>query len=744
MPVSSSQVRDLLEKARGRTVLTEPEGLALLEAMGIPGPRWRLLPLDEAVTADTLSAFPGERVVVKVVSPDILHKSDVGGVAILPRDPAALNARRAEWRGKFGTTLTGFLLQEFIGYRRELGHEFLLGLRWTDEFGPVVTLGPGGLYAEFMAGQFRQPGAMAILSPGFDAAPTPGELKERVRITRITGGGLRGQAAAADLGELSRLVGSFLRVAGEFGGRPLREFEINPLAVHDGRFVALDVLIKLDWTAPAEPPKRPVDKMERLFRPRSVAVLGVSEKLNPGHIIVNNLLREGFPRERIAIIKPGAGAIEGCRCWPDVASLPAPVDLCILSISAAQVPGALAELIQHRKAESLIVIPGGLEEKEGTAELVGQARSALAEARAGDWRGPVICGPNSLGIRSLPGHYDTMFIPEEKLPLSGPMAPIAVISNSGAFAVAKAGKLAGLNPRYLISAGNQMDLTIGDYLEHLAGDSDVRVFAVYVEGFRALDGQKFLRTARRLSAEGRVVILYRAGRTVAGAKATASHTAAVAGDYAVTAALAARAGVLVAGDLEEFEDLVRLFARLGDREVGGWRLGAMSNAGFECVAIADNLGRFELARFGPTTIEMLGRIFDSVRIGAVVDVHNPLDLTPMTPDAPFAEAARALLEDPGVDAALIGCVPLTAALRTVPGDPADPSDLLESDALAARLLRVFQESRKPVVAVIDGGEVFDPLVRLLERGGLPTFRSADRALAALGRFCEARIASRQT
>ena len=141
-------------------------------------------------------------------------------------------------------------------------------------------------------------------------------------------------------------------------------------------------------------------------------------------------------------------------------------------------------------------------------------------------------------------------------------SPVALISQSGAFGLAKADRLAGINPKYNITLGNQMDLTVGDYLAYLKDDAEVEVFAVYVEGFAPLDGVKFLKAAEEIVARGKTVVLYRAGRTPAGAKASSSHTASIAGDYAVTRALARHAGVVVAESLADFEDLTRLFTFL--------------------------------------------------------------------------------------------------------------------------------------------------------------------------------------
>ena len=247
--------------------------------------------------------------------------------------------------------------------------------------------------------------------------------------------------------------------------------------------------------------------------------MGVSERLNPGHIIVNNLIREGFARDRLFIVKAGSDRIEGCRCVPDIASLPERVDLFVLCIDAAQASAALVEIIERAQAESVVLIPGGLEEKAGSEAIVARMHDALARARSTAWGGPIINGGNCLGIRSLPGRYDTTFIPEYKLPVpKGAPSRLAIISQSGAFAVSKASKLGVVNPRYSVTLGNQMDLTIGDYLTFLKDDPDIDVFAVYVEGFRPLDGLRFLEAARAITSSGRTVILYRAGRTAAGAQ----------------------------------------------------------------------------------------------------------------------------------------------------------------------------------------------------------------------------------
>jgi acyl-CoA synthetase (NDP forming) len=234
------------------------------------------------------------------------------------------------------------------------------------------------------------------------------------------------------------------------------------------------------------------------------------------------------------------------------------------------------------------------------------------------------------------------------------------------------------------------------------------------------------------------VILYRAGRTAEGARASASHTASIAGDYAVTRELAEAAGVVVAGSLADFEDLVRLFTLLRDKRADGNRLGAVSNAGFECVAIADTLGRLELPAFDEATASRLQAIFRSAKIDTVVDVHNPIDLTPMSGDAAYDDVVRAVLDAPGIDVGIVGCVPLTVALNTLPAGAGHQEDLTRPGGIGLSLARLREETAKAFVAVVDAGVVYEPLVALLEQHGVPTFRTADTALRLLNVFVAAR------
>jgi acyl-CoA synthetase (NDP forming) len=701
-------------RADGRTTLHDPEALALV--------------------------LPSDRLVVKVASEQILHRSDVGGVVVVPNARGAVEHAIGDIAIRVAPTpVTGYTVHEFIPHSDAPGAQLLLGLRWTDDFGPVVTLGPGGVLTEFLSRELGKGRGAAILAPGLTRPERLAELLGRKAITRLVTGEVRGGPRRLSPADLAGIVARLLDFAASPAAASLREFEINPLVVTDRGPTALDVLATLRDPSTAEP-ARPIAKLRSLLEPRCIALIGVSDAMNPGRIILQNLLREGFPSERLTVVKPGANDIDGVRCVPEVAALPEPADLLVLCVAAAQTPQTLEEVVRHRAAESVIVIPGGLGERAGSEDLERRVHDTLWSARETDWQGPVVNGANCLGVRSVPGHYDTMFIPKYKLPWpTGSPGPVAIISQSGALAVAKSSKLARLNPRYVVSVGNQTDLTVGDYLTYLKDDADVEVFACYVEGFRPLDGRRWLEAAAEITATGRSVVLYRGGRTPAGALASASHTAAIAGDYAVTRELADAAGVVIADSLADFEDLIRLCTMLRDKRVGGWQLGAVSNAGFECVAVADSLGRFRLASFTEATSTRLANLLESRRLAPVVAVGNPVDLTPIMDDEPYETAVRAVLDDSQVDVAVVGCVPLTGALHTLSRADDHAEDVRDARSIASRLATRFRESDKAWVAVVDGGAQYDAMAAQLEDDGVPTFRTADRALRVFEAYCASRL-----
>jgi len=741
-------IRGILVEARaaGRAALSEPEGRAVLTACGIAVPAVVFVTGPAQVDEALLALLPGARVVVKAMSARLAHKTEAGGVVVAVHDVATVRAAITVMAGRLGDLAEGFSIAELVEHDRDPGGELLLALRWTDDMGPVVAIGMGGIYAEALSTDLRPGREIAVASPSSALAAgmaRAGGLRQhlaRATGVRLATTPLRGQPARVPLATVADAVRRLLALA-PLVPDELAELEINPLAVtHDGRLVALDILVNLgSGPLPVRAP-RPLRKLARLFAPRSIAIVGVSSGDNPGHAILRNIVADGFSPTRITIIKPGTQELDGVRCVPNLASLPGRVDLLVVALPAAVTPAFVTETVERQLAEAMIVIPGGLEEKRGGEALGSRMREALAASRATPGGGPVVVGGNCLGVRSRPGGYDTLFIPRHKLPAGNRPAPIALITGSGAFAITRLGRLAPLDPRYVVTIGNQMDVTAGDLLAYLGeADKKVRVFGVYVEGFARLDGLRFLEAAAKITSTGRRVVLYRAGRTAAGASASAGHTAAIAGDAVVGRELARAAGVTLADTPADFDDLVRLFAMLDGRPAAGRRLAAASNAGSECVTIADHAGLLDLVSLAAATHARLADILAGAGIDTVVDIRNPLDLTPIANASVTAAAARTLLGAEEADVVILGLVPMTDRLDTLPAADGHREDLARQDGVAAELGRLWRASAKPWVCVVDAGPQYQPFADALAAEGIPVAATADAATRVLGAWCAAAL-----
>jgi len=521
----------------------------------------------------------------------------------------------------------------------------------------------------------------------------------------------------------------------------LEELEINPLLVRDGKLVPLDGLLRFRPARPAAAP-RPQRDIERLLNASSVGMIGVSEKMNIGHIILRNLVNYDFPLERIHLVKPDCDTIDGAACVTTIADLPEKVDMFLVCVDATQVPAVMEELIRHDKAHGVLLIPGGLGEKEGTGDIQSSIQAMIAAARA-DGMGPVVNGGNCLGLYSRPGNFNTLFIPEYKLPrpVGGDSARFAYISQSGAFMIARMSKLPFIDPVWAVSTGNQIDLTMADYLEYMA-DQDVDVVAVYVEGFQDLDGVRFARITREMRATGKRVIVYKSGRTSAGQSAASGHTASIAGDYDVCEEVLKNAGAEVADTFLDFEHYLIMHAFLRVKPIAGNRTAVISNAGFEAVGMADNLEGTHFSHeygltappFSARTRETIETVFRQARLDGLVDVRNPLDVTPMATDAVWEGCVRALLEDDATDLAIVSIVPLTAAMQTLPAGDAHREDLTAATAFPAIAARLARETRKPFVVSVDSGSLYDAYADAFFAAGIPVFRNADQAARFLGKF----------
>jgi len=747
MPVDFKTIDELLHLAAddGRRSLFEHEVYRLIQASGaVRVPQTVFVPQDQSLSVRALEQLDDHRVVLKIVGTSISHKSDCGGVVFVDKNHEAVCEAIAEILAiDYGAEagVRGVLVCEYFEHAgSSFGNELFVGIRSAREFGPIIAAGLGGVQTEYFASHLRRGENLATALAFETSGQRFFELFQGTVAYELLSGQARGhRRIVADEG-LIECFEAFVQVAQTFctpqrGQEPaILELEVNPFTFQGGFMVPLDGLCQIGHLAP-DPAPRPVEKVGRLLHPRSIAVVGASARgMNMGRVILRNLLGCGFDRDKVFAIKKGLETLDGVQCVASVKDLSHRVDLLVVAVGSGQVPEIVDEVIRHRMAESVILIPGGMGETESGQETERRVARQIIEGHRDPDGGPVFLGGNCLGIQSRPGRYDTFFVPSGKLEKrwDSPGRRVALISQSGAYVITRMSNLETLDPAYAVSVGNQIDLTISDLLRHFADRDLVDVYGVYIEGFRDRDGLVFAHVVSELTRRGKDLIFYKAGRTAAGRSATAGHTASIAGDYNVCAAAASNAGALVAETFKEFEYLVEIASLLQNRKIRGTRIGAISNAGYETVGMADAVVgpdyRVSLPELCDSCTSRFREILERHRLSELVNLRNPLDLTPMANDDCHEECIRTMLGCREIDAVVASFVPLTPAMKTT------PEEMAAESALVHRLPGILAATDKPLVMVIDSGPLYDPLAQAIREAGVPVFRSADSAVRSLGRY----------
>ncbi len=786
MNIEFESINRLFELAteQGRKFLFEYETYELLKRSGAETPPRTIFMLKGSrVSDEAIIAMPGDKVVIKIVSPTIIHKTEVGGVKVIEKTPEKI---RSAWRrmmyevpetyagmiernpahavqgycGLSGEPLQqaisrdihGVLLVQFMPPDSEaFGNEMIVGIRNTREFGMIISAGLGGTDTELYAERFRKGQAIVAASTAMTSGETFfGQFRKTISYKKLAGL-TRGQRRIVTDEQLIECFSSFITMANYYSmANPnapyiIDELEINPFAFTDYLMVPLDGMCKFSKPG-SVPPSRPHAKIGHLLHPKTIGIVGVSTtRLNFGRIILNNILSMGFSPQNLRIIRPGMETFEDVRCVPDLAALDVKLDMLVVAVGSEQVPAIVDQVLEHQAAESVMLIPGGMGETHESEQRAARVMEKISQAHTTGDGGPVFLGANCLGVISHPGRYDTLFIPDAKLPKQRGDRPrnAAFISQSGAFMITRLSKRPELDPAYMVSVGNQNDLTLGDMVNYLKDDPAIDVIAVYAEGFKDLDGLSFSQAVRGAVVAGKDVIFYKAGRTPEGKSATSGHTASLAGDYMVCESCVRQAGGIVVQTFPQFEDLLMLTQRLHGKRFNGNRLAALSGAGFEAVGMADNIlsddYTLQMADFSTATREKLQSMLVEKGLDRLVEVKNPLDINPGADDEAHIQAVRFLAGDPNVDAVVVGLDPLSPAMRTLAACETRQYNFDEPGSIAYEMPTLMASLDKPVVGVVDAGRLYDPLVDKLVDQGMAVFRSSDRAVRALAMYIEGRL-----
>lgn len=463
------------------------------------------------------------------------------------------------------------------------------------------------------------------------------------------------------------------------------------------------------------PPVAATRSLDRLLRPRSVAIVGASDKPGAlGAAVLANLERNGFAGA-IHLINPKRPEIGGRRCLASIDDLPDGVDAVVLAIPRAAVLEAIKSLARRGVGAAVIFSAGFAE--DGAAGLAEQREIA----RIADQAGMVIEGPNCLGLVNYVDRIPLTFVETDAVAL-GDRPGIAIVSQSGALAAVLGVTLASrdLGLSFSVSTGNEAASGVEDYVDYLIADASTRVIAMLVEQFRK--PSRFLAAARRAREAGKIVVLLHPGRSSAARESAATHTGAMAGDYQLMRVKVERVGVIVTETLEELGDVTEIALRCPPMGTGGTAVVGESGA-FKALTLdlCEALG-LDLPQIDDANAPAL-----RAALPDFVGVGNPVDLTAqglVEPDL-YYRALAALFGDDRFGSVVAGIIqtdPVTCAIKVPP---------------ILRAMRELAPDKPVIFAGLDEGAAMprDYIVELRELG-IPYFPSTERALRALKRLAE--------
>jgi acetyl coenzyme A synthetase (ADP forming)-like protein len=697
MSKDKAKVRQVLDavKAAGRDSLTAPEGKLVCDAYGITVPQEGVV--GSAADAQKLASSMGFPVVMKIVSPQILHKTEAGGVivgvksaaeAATAYDTIVANAKKY----KADAQILGVQVQQML----KGGQEVIIGAVTDGSFGKLVAFGLGGVLVEvlkditFRLAPASKTDALSMLD-GIQAAEM---LK-----------GVRG-SDPVDRDALANLIVGVSELVSDFP--EISELDLNPVFASKSGAIAADVRIVVDFAAKT-PRYRPAEAdvvraMNRIMQPKAVAVIGASDEAGKiGNSVMKNLINGGY-QGQIYPIHPKAAEIMGHQAFKSVKDVPGEIDTAVFAIPAKLVAGALVEC-GEKKIAGAVLIPSGFAET-GQHEM---QEELVKIGRQYDIR---LMGPNIYGFYYTPANLCATFCTAYDVKGSA-----ALSSQSGGIGMAIIGfsRSAKMGVSAIVGLGNKSDIDEDDLLLFFEQDPNTKVIAQHCEDLK--DGRAFAEVAKRVSKK-KPVIMLKAGRTAAGAKAASSHTGALAGNDKIYDDVLRQSGVIRAKSLRDLLDFARGVPILPTPK--GENVVIITGAGGSGVLLSDACVDNKLTLMPmPADLDAAFRKF----IPPFGAAGNPVDITGGEPPQTYKNTVLLGLSDPRIHALILGY------WHTI----VTPPMVFAKIMVEAREEMLAKGIEKPMVASLAGDVQVEEAAQYLYEHGIPAYAySTEIPVAVLG------------
>ena len=442
-------------------------------------------------------------------------------------------------------------------------------------------------------------------------------------------------------------------------------------------------------------------QLETFFKPKSIAVVGASKNSTKiGHAALKNILISDYECN-LYPINLKEDEILGLKCYKKLGNVPGKIDLVLISVPAIKVPQIIKECVQ-KKVENVIIISSGFSEI-GNNELENEIKKIVKKSKMR------ILGPNTMGYKNASDSLDASFV--FGVPRKG---NLALISQSGALGI---GMIYLANNEFvgvskIIGVGNKLDIDDDDLIDYFSTDPETKVIGLYIEGIK--DGRAFMNS---IKACDKPVLVVKAGRSSAGARATASHTGSMAGSDKIYSAAIKQAGGIRCRDLVELFDIARALA--GQPPAKGNRIGIITNGGGLGILLTDACEEngLKIPKLSSKTYKKIDKILPEI-----IKPNNPVDIVGDAGFYRYEACTKALLEDPKIDGIIVA---------SVHGGYARPREFTGAILKMIRQRKLHEEYKKPILATWVGGKEFEDLVYDLKSAGVPIYPSSWRTARSM-------------
>jgi 3-hydroxypropionyl-CoA synthetase (ADP-forming) len=675
-------------------VITEELAKQVLSEYGVTVPKYALVKSTEEAEREAREVgFP---LVAKIVSPDILHKTDVKGVKVGLQNEAAVKETFNDMYGRLSKqySVKGVLLEKMAVPG---GVELIVGLQNDPQFGPVIMAGIGGIYTEI----FKDVSFRVLPITKEDAIRMIDDLKGN-KILR----GFRGMPPV----NLDLLAEALVSI-GKFGTDMAPYYEsidFNPIIFYENDYVVVDAKIllrekpDLEVISKAEPESKYLDLF---FNAKSVALIGASPEAGKvGNSVLESLAKHEYRGKVYPVNAKGYQEIMGLKAYKSLEEIPDKVDVVVVTVDLKFVPDLLKSA-SKKGIHNFVIISGGGKELGGErATIEEQIRELSRQLYVR------IIGPNCIGMFNADNRLDCAFQGHARM-IRPKKGNVAFLSQSGTVGIAFMEGSDTFGMSKMISYGNRSDVDEADMIWYLSEDPQTKVIGLYVEGLG--DGRKFMNTAQRVIKErDKPVVVFKNGRTARGAKQAASHTGSLGGSYAVVKGALDQAGII---SVDSYEELTAALKALTWQPVpSGGRVAMVTNGAGPIIAAIDEFERLglQVAELDEKTKKSLKNHYPPTYI-----IGNPCDITGSANADDYRFAIQSFMDDPNVDIIM-------------------PWFVFQDDPLEETIVNILasfqKQKKKPILIGAMGGPFTQNISEQIEDTNVPVYHSVTEWVTAAG------------